>query len=134
MWRAQGLRQTDRRGPAFVLTIFQGIAITTSAVPERFSGLPERRAKRRSIQAQSAATARPMARICNDEWASFGVMSGHQRKTLRRSVLSFPGYSAPRADVQMHAPSKIGTSVQSGSTASCTASRRELRVTPGDWP
>jgi len=28
-----------------------------------------------------------MARICNDERASFGVMSGHDRKTLSLSVL-----------------------------------------------
>ena len=29
-----------------------------------------------------------MASICNDDWASLGVMSGHERKTLR---LSLPG-------------------------------------------
>ena len=28
-----------------------------------------------------------MASICNDDWASLGVMSGHERKTLRLSVL-----------------------------------------------
>ena len=27
-----------------------------------------------------------MASICNDDWASLGVMSGHERKTLRLSV------------------------------------------------
>jgi uncharacterized membrane protein len=27
-----------------------------------------------------------MASICNDEWACFGVMSGHDRKTLNLSV------------------------------------------------
>ena len=26
-----------------------------------------------------------MASICNDDWASLGVMSGHERKTLRLS-------------------------------------------------
>ena len=28
-----------------------------------------------------------MASICNDDWASLGVMSGHERKTLTLSVL-----------------------------------------------
>ena len=27
-----------------------------------------------------------MASICNDEWASLGVMSGHERKTRRLSA------------------------------------------------
>ena len=27
-----------------------------------------------------------MASICNDDWASLGVMSGHERKTLRLSA------------------------------------------------
>jgi len=39
--------------------------------------------------AQSTATARAMARICNDERASFGGMSGHDRKTLSLSGLPF---------------------------------------------
>ena len=29
-----------------------------------------------------------MASICNDDWASLGVMSGHERKTLRLSALA----------------------------------------------
>ena len=33
----------------------------------------------------STAMARAMASICNDERGSFGVMSGHERKTLRLS-------------------------------------------------
>ena len=28
-----------------------------------------------------------MASICNNDWASLGVISGHERKTLRRSAL-----------------------------------------------
>ena len=28
-----------------------------------------------------------MASICNDDWASLGVMSGHERKTLTLSVV-----------------------------------------------
>jgi len=42
----------------------------------------EQRVKRRPVQAQSTAIARAVARICNNERASFGVMSGHDRKTL----------------------------------------------------
>ena len=34
---------------------------------------------------QSTAMAWAMAIICNDEWASFGVMSGHDRKILSLS-------------------------------------------------
>ena len=34
---------------------------------------------------QSTAIARAMASICNDERARFGVMSGHDRKTLSLS-------------------------------------------------
>jgi drug/metabolite transporter (DMT)-like permease len=41
------------------------------------------------MKAQSAAMARAMASICNDERASLGVMSGHERKTLRLSALPF---------------------------------------------
>ena len=48
--------------------------------------MPERRAKRWPIQAQSAAIAWAMASICNDDRAAFGGMSGHDRKTLRRLV------------------------------------------------
>jgi hypothetical protein len=36
------------------------------------------------IEAQSAAIARAMASIGNDERASFGPMSGHDRRTLSR--------------------------------------------------
>ena len=31
-----------------------------------------------------------MASICNDDWASLGVMSGHERKTLRLSPIASP--------------------------------------------
>jgi glycogen debranching enzyme len=55
------------------------------SAPESFSGVPEQRAKSRPIQAQSTAMARTMASICNDERVAFGVMSGHDRKTLRLS-------------------------------------------------
>ena len=48
--------------------------------------MTERRAKGWPIEAQSAVIARAMASICNDERAAFGVMSGHDRKTLRLSV------------------------------------------------
>jgi len=44
---------------------------------ESFSSVPEQRARRRLIEAQSAAMARAMVSICNDEQASYGVMSGH---------------------------------------------------------
>ena len=53
---------------------------------ESFSSVPEQRARRRPIEAQSAAIARAMARIGNDERASTGVMSGHDRKTLSLSA------------------------------------------------
>jgi len=52
---------------------------------ESFSSVAEQRARRRLIEAQSAAIARAMASICNDEQASYGVMSGHDRKTLSLS-------------------------------------------------
>jgi len=45
----------------------------------------ERRAQSRPIEAQSAAIARAMASICNDERAALGVASGHERKTLSLS-------------------------------------------------
>ena len=52
--------------------------------------MPEQRARRRLIEAQSAAIARAMASICNDERSPFGVMSGHDRKTLSLSGPSRP--------------------------------------------
>jgi hypothetical protein len=52
---------------------------------ESFSGVPEQRARKWPIKAQSAAIARAMASICNDERALLGVMSGHDRNTLRLS-------------------------------------------------
>jgi hypothetical protein len=55
---------------------------------ESFSSVPEQRARRRPIEAQSAAIARAMASIGNDERASSGVMSGHDRKTLSLSGLA----------------------------------------------
>ena len=58
-----------------------------SSEPESFSGVPERRVKTHLIQAQSAAIARAMASICNNEQGCFAVMSGHERKTLRLSGL-----------------------------------------------
>ena len=47
--------------------------------------------------AQSTAIARAMARICNDERATFGVMSGHDRKTLSLSggAIAAPGRGRP---------------------------------------
>ena len=56
---------------------------------ESFSSVPEQRARRRPIEAQSAAMARAMASIGNDERASSGVMSGHDRKTLSLSDQRF---------------------------------------------
>jgi hypothetical protein len=53
-----------------------------SSEAESFSSVPEQRVKRHLIQAQSAAIARSMASICNDEQGSFDVMSGHDRNTL----------------------------------------------------
>ena len=53
---------------------------------ESFSSVTEQRVKRRPIWAQCTAIARAMARICKDERASFGVMSGHDRKTLSLSA------------------------------------------------
>ena len=49
---------------------------------ESFSGVPEQRSKTCPIKAQSTAIARAMARICNAERVRFGVVSGHERKTL----------------------------------------------------
>ena len=49
---------------------------------ESFSGVPEQRSKTCPIKAQSTAIARAMARICNAERVHFGVVSGHERKTL----------------------------------------------------
>lgn len=46
---------------------------------ESCSGVPERRAKRCPIQAQSAVIARAMARICNDDRTTFCVIGGHER-------------------------------------------------------
>src|SRR5207249_3064617 len=53
---------------------------------ESFSGVPEQRAKKWPIEAQSTAIARAMASICNDERTLFGVMSGHDRKTHSLSL------------------------------------------------
>ncbi len=60
---------------------------STASEPESFSGATEQRAQRRAIQAQSGSIARAMASICNDERALLGVMSGHDRKTLRLSLI-----------------------------------------------
>jgi len=70
----------SRRGPrAFAVTATT--AFTTSQA-ESISSVTERRANGCPIWAQSAAAARAMARICNDERAPSGAMSGHDRKTL----------------------------------------------------
>ena len=50
--------------------------------------MSEQRAIRRLIEAQSAAIARAKACICNEEQVCYGVMSGHDRKTLSLSVES----------------------------------------------
>jgi hypothetical protein len=55
---------------------------------ESFLSVAEQRARRRLIEAQSTDIARAMASICNDEQASYGVMSGHDRKTLSLSGLA----------------------------------------------
>jgi len=47
--------------------------------------VPEQRARKWPIEAQSTAIARAMASICNDERALSGVLSGHDRKTLSLS-------------------------------------------------
>ena len=54
--------------------------------PERPSGVPEQRARKLPIEAQSTAIARAMASICNDERGLSGVMSGHARRPLRLSA------------------------------------------------
>ena len=41
-----------------------------------------------------------MASICNDDWASLGVMSGHERKTLRLSALPVASHGLTAALVQ----------------------------------
>ncbi len=51
----------------------------------RVLGVPEQRTKTRPIKAQSTAIAQAMARICNAERVRFGVVSGHERKTLSLS-------------------------------------------------
>ena len=58
-------------------------AMLGGSEPESFSAMPERRAKAPLIKAQSTAIAWAMASICNAEQGSFGVTSGHGRKTLR---------------------------------------------------
>ena len=52
---------------------------------ESFLPVPERRVKAPLIEAQSAAIARAMASICNDEQGCFGVQGGHWQKTLSLS-------------------------------------------------
>ena len=59
--------------------------LNASSEPESFSDVLEQRAETHLIQAQSAAIALAMASICNNEQGCFGVMSGHERKTLRLS-------------------------------------------------
>ena len=61
---------------------------------ESFSGVSEQRTKTCPIKAQSTAIARAMARICNAERVRFGVVSGHERKTLSLSVVVVPAAGA----------------------------------------
>jgi hypothetical protein len=53
---------------------------------ESLLGVSEQRPKTRPIKAQSTAIACAMARICNAERVRFGVVSGHERKTLSLSA------------------------------------------------
>jgi hypothetical protein len=87
---------------------------------ESFSSVSEQRAKRRPIEAQSTAIARAMASICNDERASFGVMSGHDRKTLNLSG-GLPGAIGQHLmDVERQVgnqPIVVGRQVEAGQLA-----------------
>ncbi|CAN5825893.1 hypothetical protein BH11PSE8_BH11PSE8_35050 [soil metagenome] len=60
-------------------TTMKRLMLVTSyqSEPVNESGVPEQRAQRRLIEAQTGAIARAMARICNEEQAPLGVMSGH---------------------------------------------------------
>ena len=49
-----------------------------------------------------------MARICNDEWVCFGVMSGHDRKTLSLSV---------QRDLAAHGARAVGAGTQRNNSA-----------------
>ena len=57
----------------------------THSEAESFSGVPEQRTETCPIKAQSTAIAWAMARICNAERLRFGMVSGHERKTLSLS-------------------------------------------------
>src|SRR2546421_2958690 len=66
-------------GAVSMFVLFSPMRLSSEA--ESVSSVP--RAARQ--KAQSAAIARAMASICNDEQGSFGVMSGHDRNTLSPS-------------------------------------------------
>jgi hypothetical protein len=76
-------QKNERTGPPPILVTGSGVPAVSGA--ESFSSVTEQHVKRRLIQAQSAAIARAMASICNDEQGSFGVMSGHDRNSLSLS-------------------------------------------------
>ena len=64
--------------------------------PESISGVPEQRGERRLDYAQMPAIARAVAGICNDERASFGVVSGRERQTFTLKESGGPEQRAPR--------------------------------------
>ena len=74
-----------RRAPAPSRNAGAGRAARRASEAECLSGMSEQCARRRPIEAQSAAIARAMASICNDERASSGLMSGHDSKALSLS-------------------------------------------------
>ncbi len=82
---------------------------TVGSEAEGFSSMAKQRSKRRPIEARSTAIAWAMASIRNDERASFGVMSGHDRKIL--SLSAFAG------DPATHPP---------GAMTQCPATRHHL--------
>ena len=48
-----------------------------------------------------------MASICNDDWASLGVMSGHERKTLRLSRLYLEASGVPAFVARQGGPGSV---------------------------
>src|SRR3990167_10980459 len=83
---------------------------------ESFSGVSERRATTCPIKAQSTAIARAMARICNAEWVRFGVVSGHERKTLS---LSAHRTSAQVQPTGQRKPGEIGVEAHQPASPGC---------------
>ena len=82
----------ERLLPPLAARIRTEVEAWRASEPVISSGVTEQRPKRRAIQAQSAAIARAMASICNDERASFGVVSGHVGTNHRLS--GYAGASA----------------------------------------